>query len=152
METHQILSHHPLQSFIPDSSEPLILKEETQKFPLASEHLKVEQVMDCQMRLFISTQDKNGHPVDYKTYVKLFTEWITKTCGGCTHKHFLGFYENEAKTILQETVYEIEVWMTKQKMLQIATQIEQFICRLIQDLNQEVILVIINNTATLLRL
>jgi hypothetical protein len=152
METHQILSHHPLQSFIPDSSQPLILKEETQKFPLAIEHLKVEQVMDCQMRLFISTKDKNGHPVDYKNYVKLFTEWITNTCGGCTHKNFLGFYENKAKTILQETVYEIEVWMTEQKLLQIATQIEQFICRLIQDLNQEVVLVIINNTATLLRL
>jgi hypothetical protein len=152
MEIHQILRHHTLQSFIPDSSQPLILKEKTQKFPLASEHLKVEQVMDCQMRMFIPTQDKNGVPVDYKIYVKLFTEWITQTCGGCTHKNFLGFYENQAKTILQETVYEIEVWMTEQKLLQIATQIEQFICRLIQDLNQEVVLVIINNTATLLSL
>ncbi|HAT14717.1 MAG TPA: hypothetical protein DCS91_15100 [Microcoleaceae bacterium UBA11344] len=151
METHQFLSHHPLQSFIPDSSQPLILKEETQNFPFAS-HLKVEQIMDCQMRMFIPTQDKNGDPVDYKIYVKLFTEWITQTCGGCTHKNFLGFYENQAKTILQEEVYEIEVWMTKNKLLQLGRQIEEFICRLLQDLNQEVVLVIINNTATLLRL
>jgi hypothetical protein len=114
-----------------------------------SQTIRIKKVMQHHIRMLIPSTMNLDQSCDTSHYVQTANELLSKIFGGDICKNFTGFYQSDDGRLIGESVFEIEAWMTEEQLWEHLAQLEQFIFRLLTELNQEAVFIVINNVAAL---
>ena len=114
-----------------------------------SAKIRICKVMKHQIRILIPSTNNIDEPCNTSNYVQTANQLFSEYCGGSICKGFLGFYQSNDARLVSESVFEVEAWMTEDELLKHLPQLEDFIFRLLTELNQETVFFVINNVAAL---
>ncbi len=111
--------------------------------------LNLSQTLTHSLRLLIPTTVGVNQPIDTSDLVRQINQDLCRLCGGTLCKQHRGYYQSDEVGLVEEVIYEIEVWTTDFGLKQAQQLLEQWISKILVDLRQESVLLAIDGTVQL---
>ncbi len=111
--------------------------------------LNISQTLTHSLRLLIPTTIDVNQPIDTSHLVHQINQDLCQLCGGTLCKQHRGYYHSDHLGVVEEVIYEIEVWTTDFGLKQIQPRLEAWITQILRDLGQESVFLIVDGQAML---
>ena len=111
--------------------------------------LNVTQTLTHSLRLLIPTTVDVNQPTDTSNLVRQINQDLCRLCGGTLCKQHRGYYQSDELGLVEEVIYEIEVWTTDFGLKQAQQLLEKWISKILVELRQESVLLGIDGTVQL---
>ncbi|WP_159790373.1 hypothetical protein [Sodalinema gerasimenkoae] len=111
--------------------------------------LKITQTLTHCLRLLIPTTVDGNQPIDTADLVRQINQDLCSFCGGTLCKQHRGYYQSDTLGLVEEVIYEIEVWTTEFGLKQVEPHLQGWIRKILVDLRQESVLVMMDGQALL---
>lgn len=111
--------------------------------------LKITQTLTHSLRLLIPTTVDVNQPIDTSHLVRQINQDLCQLCGGTLCKQHRGYYQSDELGVVEEVIYEIEVWTTDFGLKQAQQLLEEWITQILVELRQESVLLAIDGTVRL---
>ena len=111
--------------------------------------LNIRQTLTHSLRLLIPTTVEVNQPIDTSDLVHQINQDLCQLCGGTLCKQHRGYYHSDHVGVVEEVIYEIEVWTTDFGLKQIQPRLEAWMTQILMDLGQESVFFILDGQAML---